>query len=440
MVVVTPERTPRQLTPGCRLRSPSLPSPNPCWVTPFAQKKRRKRCALRGGFGNPKRYMKLWPKPGGPSWAAKLLPTVISKRGRDVKNDSTNTIADGLPRYCAALSPEYDVSVRFIVGILLSGILVFMPMSASWGADKEKVVNLTNNQIEDTSPSWSPDGTRIAFASRRDSYSDIYTMDNNGANVTRLTQGIGIGENFFPSWSPDGMRIAFTSGANNAQEIYVINVDGTNPINLTNSPGTDCCSAWSPDGKKIAFASVRDGNYEIFLMDADGTNLIRLTSHLSPDGWPTWSPDGEKIAFMSRRSGGDEVKSDEIYVMNADGTNIVRLTNNLASDTYPAWSPDGTRIAFASTRDDSTHESHGPGSFSYEVYVMNVDGTNTVRLTESLGDDFFPSWSPNGKSITFASRRESPSSGSTDIYVTEVDWIPSVIEFTSWGIVKHLFH
>ncbi len=88
---------------------------------------------------------------------------------------------------------------------------------------------------------------------------------------------VGCGdEDVFSAWSPDGTKIAFTSDRDGNFEIYVMNADGRNPTRLTSDPATDNFPAWSPDGTKIAFDSRRDGNFEIYVMNADGTNPTRL--------------------------------------------------------------------------------------------------------------------------------------------------------------------
>ena len=279
---------------------------------------------------------------------------------------------------------------------------------------------LTNNRHGDWSPSWSPDGKRIAFVSNRDGHvidgiptSDIYVMDADGGNQQNLTNNPP-GSDWFPSWSPDGKRIVFSARREGhfenkfsiTNEIYVMDADGGNQQRLTENRKNDWNPSWSPDGKRIAFSSDRKGdivNFEIYVMDADGQNEQRLTENRVHDWFPSWSPDGKRIAFTSRRDG-----NDEIYVMDADGGNQRRLTHHDDSDEDPSWSPDGKRIAFTSLRDGSR-----------DIYVMDADGDNQRNLTNHPDADWNPSWSPDGKRIAFVSSRTRDLN--PDIYVMDAD-------------------
>ena len=174
----------------------------------------------------------------------------------------------------------------------------------------------------------------IIFVSGRDGNNDIYKMGSNGSNIMRLTTNPG--DDRYPTWSRDGSKIAFTS----SWAIYMMNADGSGQTRLTfNSPYQDQQPTWSPDGVKIAFVSRRDDNEEIYVVNADGSNQTRLTNNPAEEWEPAWSPDSSKIAFRSRRDG-----NSEIYAMNTDGTGQTRLTNNPASDIQPKWSPDGSNI------------------------------------------------------------------------------------------------
>lgn len=219
---------------------------------------------------------------------------------------------------------------------------------------------LTHNDDRDVSPTWSPDGKHLAFQSDREGKWNLYTMNAaDGTEVTRLADGEE------PAWSPDGTRLALVARTDGNAEIYVMNADGTGLSRLTENGADDVHPSWSPDGTRLAFASMRDGNWEIYTMNADGTNVARLTDHPAADRFPAWSPTREAIAFVSERDG-----NAEIYRMDAEGGSLRRLTEEPAADDAPAWSPDGARLAFVSERDGDA-----------EVYLMNADGSQVAPLT-----------------------------------------------------------
>jgi Tol biopolymer transport system component len=239
-------------------------------------------------------------------------------------------------------------------------------------------------------------GSRIVFGSVRNGDNDIYAMDLDGSNQTRLTTSPAYDDQ--PKWSPDGNKIVFMSDRSGNFEVYCMNADGSNQTRLTNNPGADGFPVWSPDGTKIAFVNgdLRNPNtFEIYSMNADGSNRTRLTDDSQIDGVPAWSPDGTRIVFMSGGPSLFDPNSFEIFQMNADGSNRIRLTNNQVVDGQPSFSPDGTKILFASG------ETMNPNGI--EIYVMNADGSNRTKLTDNTVTDGFPAWSPDGTKIIFAS-------------------------------------
>ena len=225
----------------------------------------------------------------------------------------------------------------------------------------------------------------IVFHSSRDGNSEIYVMDTDGSNITRLTDNTTA--DLDPNWAHDGNKIAFVAARDGNSEIYVMNIDGSGPVNLTNNEAQDISPAWSPDGTKIAFVSTRGEQQDIYVMDADGSNQTKLTDDEHLDDSPDWSPDGTQIVFASNRDGNFEV-----YKMDADGSKAARLTKNPAKDFSPVWSPDGETIAFTSFRDENA-----------EIYTMWDDGTGQWSITDNTVADESSAWSPDSAKIILVS-------------------------------------
>jgi Tol biopolymer transport system component len=255
----------------------------------------------------------------------------------------------------------------------------------------------------------------IVFTSDRDGNDEIYVMNADGSNQTRLTNNTA--NDWGPVWSPDGTKIAFVSNRGGG-EIYVMNADGSNQTNLTNNPAFDSQPAWSPDGTRIAFLSERDGNREIYVMNADGSNQTRLTNNPDDDYDPAWSPDGTQIAFTSW---GDFIDAEgkptsiKLYVINADGSNLTSPTDSPAYAWQGAWSPDGTKFAYTGHYAWSSAYTFRTGD--NEIFVQNADGSNRINLTNNPADDWTPVWSPDGTRIAFVSDRD----GNQEIYVMDAD-------------------
>ncbi|MBK9745796.1 MAG: PD40 domain-containing protein [Chloroflexi bacterium] len=191
------------------------------------------------------------------------------------------------------------------------------------------------------------------------------------------------------------LKIAYVSNATGNDDIYVIPDDGSQaPVNLTRDPGEDRNPAWSPDGAHIIFQSNRDGYTRLYTMNANGTRTIRFLQDGvdANDYAPAWSPDGTRVAFVSDRAG----VGLDIYIVNVDGSNLIRLTQDARIKGDPAWSPDSTQIAYWDRE----------VSGDIHLFRINVNSRSLVRLSTRGQNNGMPAWSPDGAYIYFDSDRD----------------------------------
>jgi Tol biopolymer transport system component len=222
---------------------------------------------------------------------------------------------------------------------------------------------LTHNTAQDDSPSWLG-SQRLVFSTTRNGSgkSDLYSIKPDGTQETQLTTSL-LSLFLFettPAWSPDGSKIAFVSG----WDVWVMNADGTAMTNLTNHPAFDSNPTWSADGTKIAFSSTRNGPAQLYVMNANGSAPTQITYYDSLGGTAIhadWSPDGQWIAFTWTGPTDDEV---EIYMVKPDGTQVTQVTNTPDDENTPTWSPDSKRIAFLKGCDIWTMKKDGTGLFN----------------------------------------------------------------------------
>ena len=231
-------------------------------------------------------------------------------------------------------------------------------------SDGGNEVRLTDDPAWDDGPTWSPDGTKIAFNRNH----HIYVMDSDGRNLIELTSPSGGAD---PAWSPNGTKIAFTRFKALKKQIWVMDADGGNEVQLTQW-GENYNPAWSSDGYRIAFVNIRrQGGSEIYAMDSGGDNEVRLTHDLEEKDNPSWSPDGQWIVFDSYRS-----RVYQIYAVNTDGSGRTRrLTRRRPHNWKPAWSPDGDAIAY----------SLWEWGISMTINLMTPDGIHLKQITEDDG-------------------------------------------------------
>ena len=265
--------------------------------------------------------------------------------------------------------------------------------------DGTEITRVTPTGVTDREPAISPDGSQIAYTSFGEgSDTDVFLINVDGTgqvdltNNTQAPSGVNLHDSQ-PSWSPDGTKIAFLSirdaanGSGTGADLYVMNADGSGVARVSGLPYDESNPAWSPDGARIAFSAIdpANGTLAIWAVNADGSGgLSRITDE--PRGHEydlSWSPDGTKIAF----AGSHDDSNGEIYTVGAGGGGITRLTASTGTDDHPAFSPDGTKIVFRSSRDGSS-----------DIFTMNAGGGPAVNVTPSTtSTEAYPDW---GRTVT----------------------------------------
>jgi len=251
----------------------------------------------------------------------------------------------------------------------------------------------------------------VTFIRSNSEHSGISIMDTNRHLIAQYMHQSLIGRQTDVAWSPDFTTIVFRAVRNITIDLYAMDIRTEQPRQLTGTGKNNHSPAFSPDGRWLAFTSERDANPEIYVTSiaclystsrCKDSDAHRLTNNTFTDDQAAWSRDNNHIVFQSNRDG-----NFEIYSMNIDGSQQTRLTNNLGRDLMPSWSSDGSRIAFISERD-----------INAELYIMNADGRNQRRLTTTPEFEFSPQWSPDGLQILF--QRIVPGSD-FETYVMDVD-------------------
>ena len=314
-----------------------------------------------------------------------------------------------------------------------------------------KNVRMLTDEGENAEAYLSFDNKKLIFQSTHGDYKcdQIFTMNLDGTDKKLVSTGYGrtTCSYFLPGDKeiiyasthaadsacppPPDMSKGYVWKVYSAFDIYKANADGSNPRPFITAPGYDAEATVSPKGDKIVFTSQRDGDLDIYTCDIDGSNVQRLTDELGYDGGPFYSWDGSKIVYRSYHPKTDEQineykdllkeemikpSSFQIMVMDADGSNKHQVTDNNSANFAPFWLPDNKRIIFCSNLNSTN-----PRMPDFNLWIINEDGTGLEQVTFYEQFDGFPMFTSDGKKLVFDSNRFNKKPHDTNVFIA--DWV-----------------
>jgi TolB protein len=271
----------------------------------------------------------------------------------------------------------------------------------------------------------------IILSMRDGNYNHLFAYHPQHLPLTRLTEAAW--DDIHPALSPDGSLLAYSSRRNGYWDLYVMNLADGSLARITDTPAYDGAPAWSPDGHWLAYESYVDGQLDIFIRSTTdpAQQPIRLTEDPAVDSMPHWSPDGRRIAFVSTRSG-----EEEIWVANLDQTddrffNVSRAIH--VRQVAPRWSPDGRYLAWAAEKD---------GESTLMVWHLQDPSSSAFPI----GAGHLPVWSPDGQILLSEIRRPNRVAlGGYDVLSRSMRYpaseLPASIQGIDWkaGALPNLF-
>ncbi|MBM4148696.1 MAG: hypothetical protein FJ224_06600 [Lentisphaerae bacterium] len=243
--------------------------------------------------------------------------------------------------------------------------------------DGEGLTQLTHDRSICLTPSWSPDGSWLAYTAFLRSYPDVYGIDLASGQRRRIAGFPGL--NAGPDISRDGRTIALTLSKDGNPELYTLDSRSGRPTRLTNTrTAVEASPTWSPDGRQIAFVSDKSGRPQVYVMDRSGGEAIRITFRGSENAAPDWGPDG-RIVFSSRREG-----NYQLCVYDPSARTETQVTSGPHDYEDPSWAPNGRHVVCSRT-----------SGYHSEVYVLDTAGDAPIRLHAVPGEWYSPAWSPS---------------------------------------------
>lgn len=245
--------------------------------------------------------------------------------------------------------------------------------------DGENLTKITDNRNISIIPKWSNDGKKIYYTTYKYGNPDIAVVDleNMKTRIFSRFQGLNVSGGF----SPDGTQFVVILSRGKDPSIYILDLVTREVKNILENFGVCAAPTFSPDGKEIAFVSDRAGNPQLYIYNLETNKTRKITNFYWVDS-PSWSPDGTKIAFSARQTRNEKLN---IYLTDPTTSVIERITRNEGDNEDPTFSPDSRYIAFISTRNGSR-----------QLFIMDRDGSRPHLLTNKIkGNCYTPNWSKN---------------------------------------------
>ncbi len=242
-------------------------------------------------------------------------------------------------------------------------------------ADGYNPVTIVSSKQPLMSPSWSPDGTRLAYVSFEQRRSMLYVQDVTRGTRSRVAEFRGI--NSAPAWSPDGRRLALTLSRDGNAEIYTMDLASRTLTRLTNHPAIDTEATWSPDGRTIVFTSDRSGRPQLFRMPSSGGSAVRITFEGDYNARAAFAPDGKSLVLVSRQGGQFRTAVLDLK------TSALQVLSEGPLDESPTFAPNGHMILYAATVGGRA-----------ELASVSSDGRVRQRLKLQEGEVREPAWAP----------------------------------------------
>ena len=231
----------------------------------------------------------------------------------------------------------------------------------------------------DRDPHLSHDGSRIAFCSTRNSSAyQIYIQNLETRAIRQITDAKEDITN--PIWSNNDRQILFTIHREGSSEIGIMDADGNNRKLLTNTSGHNHGYSFSSSDKYVAYETSINDRSEIFMLELETkkSSLLIKSDELSFRGDPVYSPVSNQMVFTSNVL---DSKIRQLYIYEIDRDHYYRITKNSLDKDDPAFSPDGTQVAFIASWENA-----------WNIFIMDIDGSNLKNLTKSYYDNLVPTW------------------------------------------------